>query len=195
MDRRVQRTRDTLHRALISLMMEKGFEAVTVQHILDRANVGRSTFYAHYTGKDDLFRAGFKNLRRELEAVQHVALHGPQRRRFGFSLALFEHANGHRRLYHALVGRRSAAMVMNELRNLFADLVRSDLKALPPAPELRRLPNAALVQFVAGSLISILAWWLEDRSALPPAEADAVFRRLALAALGERELGVAGRAE
>jgi AcrR family transcriptional regulator len=195
MDRRVQRTRATLHRALISLMTEKGFEAVTVQDILERANVGRSTFYAHYTGKDDLFRAGFKHLRRELEAVQKDALQASPRRRFGFSLALFEHADGHRRLYHAIVGRRSALVVMNEFRGLFAELIRIDFKGLPPSAAMQRLPRAALVQVLAGALLSVLTWWLEEKTALPPAEADAVFRRLALATLGESELTAAGRAE
>ena len=47
-DRRVQRTRHLLNEALMSLIMEKGYEAITVQDIIDRANLGRSTFYAHY---------------------------------------------------------------------------------------------------------------------------------------------------
>ena len=195
MDRRVQRTRDSLHRALISLMTEKGFEAVTVQDILDRANVGRSTFYAHYAGKDDLFRAGFKDLRRELEAVQRNSLHAPRRRRFAFSLPFFEHAHGHRRVYHAIVGRRSALLVMNEFRSLFSGLVRTDLKTLPPPAQTQRLPREALVQVLAGMLLSVLTWWMEDKAALPPAEADAVFRRVALAVLGEMELSSAVRAE
>jgi len=47
-DRRIGRTRRLMHEALMALIVEKGYEAVTVQDILDRADVGRSTFYAHY---------------------------------------------------------------------------------------------------------------------------------------------------
>jgi len=54
-DRRIRRTRDTLGDALIALMQEKSFEEITVQEVLDRAGVGRSTFYAHYRDKEDLF--------------------------------------------------------------------------------------------------------------------------------------------
>src|SRR5215467_5251306 len=73
-DRRIQRTRDVLHQALISLMIEKGYEVITVQDIIDRANVGRSTFYAHYVSKQDLLRAGLKHLKDQLIAHQRSAL-------------------------------------------------------------------------------------------------------------------------
>ena len=62
-DRRVARTRGMLHEALLSLIIEKGYEAVSVEDICERANVGRSTFYAHFTGKDDLKRSGLGHLR------------------------------------------------------------------------------------------------------------------------------------
>ena len=72
-DRRVARTRDLLHHALMSLIQTKGYEAITVQDICDKANVGKSTFYAHYTSKDDLKRSGIEHMRmalsKELAAV------------------------------------------------------------------------------------------------------------------------------
>ncbi|MDX0906328.1 TetR family transcriptional regulator [Sinorhizobium medicae] len=56
-DRRVARTRKSLHQALISLILEKGYDSITVDEICQTANVGRSTFYLHFTSKDDLKRA------------------------------------------------------------------------------------------------------------------------------------------
>lgn len=56
-DRRVQRTRKVLQEAMVQLIREKGYDAITVQDILDRADVGRATFYAHYQSKEDLFMA------------------------------------------------------------------------------------------------------------------------------------------
>ena len=66
MDRRVARTRAMLQHALISMILKKGYEAITIDDICDAANVGRSTFYAHYTSKDDLKRSGLDHLRRML---------------------------------------------------------------------------------------------------------------------------------
>jgi AcrR family transcriptional regulator len=69
MDRRAARTRRALHGALISLILRKGYDAITVQEIIDEADVGRATFYAHYRGKEDLLRGGFEELRAELRAA------------------------------------------------------------------------------------------------------------------------------
>src|SRR6266567_9635349 len=69
-DRRVQRTRRLLHKALMSLILEKKYESITVQEILDRADVGRSTFYMHFQDKDQLLFSGFQYLESFLESVQ-----------------------------------------------------------------------------------------------------------------------------
>ena len=69
-DRRVARTRAMLHQALLSLILQKGYEATTVEDICEAANVGRSTFYAHYTSKDDLKRSGLESLRRLLAPIR-----------------------------------------------------------------------------------------------------------------------------
>src|SRR5215217_6067230 len=100
-DRRAARTRKALHEALIALILRKGYEPITVQDILDEANVGRSTFYAHYTGKEDLLRSGFKELR---SVLTKAATSAPPNKSLGFSLALFEHACAHKHIYRALVG-------------------------------------------------------------------------------------------
>ncbi len=73
-DRRVQRTRQLLQDALVSLIQEKGYEAVTVQDILDQANVGRSTFYAHFRDKEELLLSRFEHLRSEFERHQQQRL-------------------------------------------------------------------------------------------------------------------------
>lgn len=65
-DRRVVRTREMLHQALRSLILEKGYEAISIKEICAAANVGRSTFYAHYTSKDDLKRSGLESMRKLL---------------------------------------------------------------------------------------------------------------------------------
>ena len=68
-DRRIRRTQKSLHEALISLVLEKNYDSITVQEILDRADVGRSTFYAHFDGKDKLLLSGTHELRNTLNAA------------------------------------------------------------------------------------------------------------------------------
>src|SRR5262245_17355252 len=91
-DRRVRRTRRALQEALIGLMTEKSYEAVTVQDVIDRADVGRSTFYTHYTDKDKLLRDSIAVLR---SLVEQPVTPGPANRRrpLRFSLPLFRHVH------------------------------------------------------------------------------------------------------
>ena len=111
-DRRVSRTRTLLQQAHVQVILKKGYEAMTIQDICDVANVGRSTFYAHYRSKDDLRRASFEHLRRLLTDRQADTFRaGDARdRRLGFRLALFEHARDHLHLYRALLGTRGGAI-------------------------------------------------------------------------------------
>src|SRR5689334_9313169 len=107
-DRRVARTQGALHQALLSLILEKGYEAISVENICERANIGRSTFYAHFTSKDDLKRSGLGHLRRELlERHRRASASMPAGiRPIRFSLPMFEHARNHAHLYRALVGSK-----------------------------------------------------------------------------------------
>jgi AcrR family transcriptional regulator len=181
-DRRVRRTRGNLSYALLELMVEKGYDAITIQDLLDRANVGRTTFYDHYRDKDDLLVEGLKNLRSFLREHQRAAIArtGPLRdRALGFSLAMFEHAGEQRALVRAIVGRRAGTIVMQHVRRMFQELVRDDLAALGVRGT--EVPVEAIVEFAVGSLMSILMWWADLRSNVPDAaHADAMFRRLTI---------------
>lgn len=179
-DRRAARTRKALHGALMSLILRKGYEATTIQDIIDQADVGRSTFYDHYTGKEDLLRNGFQILRRELAEAQRAArarADGPQDEPLGFSLAMFEHAGGYADVYLAMVGGRGGIVAINELRKVLSEFVRKELSA---ARDDGAVARELVVQFVVGALLSVLTWWLERRPGLTPSQADAMFRRLVL---------------
>jgi AcrR family transcriptional regulator len=169
-------------------MIQKGYETITVQDIIDEANVGRSTFYAHYTSKGDLLISGLKNLSKNLVAYQRsaAAQKGTFRERgFAFSLALFEHVQSHRKVYHAIVGRQSGTVVFSEFRTMLADLVRNELGALPPS-QLSDLPRKAVVDFVVGAVMSVLTWWMGEKSGVSPGEANTILQRLTLPAILKR---------
>ena len=181
-DRRIPRTRAMLQHALTSLILKNGYEAITIQDICDEANVGRSTFYAHYTSKDDLKRSGFEHLRKELVDRQRDALAAPgdiRDRSQGFSLTMFEHARDHIDLYRALVGGRGGTVSLGQIRQILSDLVRNEFAVTVGKNSADIIPRELVVQYVVGAYMAVLTWWLDGGAKLPPKHIDAMFRRLA----------------
>lgn len=185
-DRRVLRTRDLLEQALLSLIKEKSFDSITVQDIIDRANVGRATFYLHYDNKEDLLGSGFAGLEEELRERQRgMRQRGSKldERLFAFSRDLLEHAHKHREVISAMVGKRGGAAIQHVLRKLLADLMREEVRALSAEKGSASVPADATVAFLANGLFGLLVWWLNGRMRLSVEEMNEIFRSLAIPAL------------
>lgn len=180
------RTRDLLEQALLSLIKEKSFDRISVQDIIDRANVGRATFYLHYENKEDLLGSGFAGLREELRERQRaVRQRGGDfdERLLAFSHYLLEHAHKHREVIPAMVGKRGGAAIQHVLRKLLTDLMREEVQAMSAEGGTAALPPEAAVEFLASGLFGLLVWWLNGRMRLSVDEMNQIFRRLAIPAL------------
>lgn len=181
-DRRVQRTQQLLRTALVSLIEENGFEGITVQDIIDRANVGRATFYAHFDNKEDLLVSGFDGLRaalKELRSQAHMRTVSPDEPLFAFSHEMFAHIAEYRKVFRAMVGKRSGALVQQLLHKIVADLVRDDLKAMGRRDDHSALTEA-VVQFVTGGFFGLAMLWATGKLPLSVDDVNALFRRLAM---------------
>jgi AcrR family transcriptional regulator len=182
-DRRVQRTQQLLRTALVCLIEDKGFEALTVQDIIDRANVGRATFYAHFDNKEDLLVSGLDGLRvalKELQRQAHLRTASSDERFFAFSHEMFAHIAEYRKVFRAMVGKRSGALVQQLLQKIVVDLVRDDLKAIVGRRDERSSPAEAVVQFVTGGFFGLAMLWATGKLPLSVEEVNALFRRLAM---------------
>lgn len=169
------RTRQALHEALFALIQKRGYDAITVEDICARAGVGRSTFYAHYTDKDDLKRSGLKMLRQELAGCTHET--GGSDRPLAFSPALLEHARRHLDHYRAMIGSRGSAISLEVLREVLTDLVRREAGIrLTDGPA-----RDTAIAFIVGGYMAALIHWLDGGARQAPEEIDALLRRIATA--------------
>jgi AcrR family transcriptional regulator len=170
---------------MVSLIRERGFEALTVQHIIDRANVGRSTFYAHFKSKEDLLSGSVEMMRLTLRRIQLRAASGsPSRERtFAFAHELFAHAEQHRDVFAAMLGKRSGTVFQHHLHRMLADLVREDLDSLVSRRKREVVQVEAMVQFVAGGLLGLLLSWQDKLGRLSVDDMDTLFRQMALPAV------------
>src|SRR5258708_11749459 len=169
-DRRSLRTKAMLQHAMNSLIQKKDYEAITIKDICDAANVGRSTFYAHYTGKDDLKRKGFDKLRKELVDRQSEALTtaaGDRDRSLGFSLTMFEHARDHVDHYRALVGGRGGAVSLGSIRRILSDFVRNGIAATLDKKYPGPTPPRPVVHYIGGAFMAVLTRWAHGGTKMP----------------------------
>jgi AcrR family transcriptional regulator len=182
----VLRTQQLLRAAMISLIEEKGFEALSVQEIADRANVGRATFYAHFDNKEDLLASGFDGLRASLKECQRKALAGKgpaEERMFAFGHEVFAHANEYRDVFQAMGGKQSGALVQQLLHKILLDLIRDEVKAMTSRANADSVPAEALARYRAGALLGLLMWWLTTKTRLTVEDMNRIFRRLAIPTL------------
>lgn len=190
-DRRILRTRGLLHEALTALVHEKGYDAVSVRDILERANVGRSTFYMHFDGKDDLLASA---IRETLLPARATDRHSAAARRddpLEFSLRVFEHIHRQRSLGKNPMDRKGRALLHGHLQAAVTEWLVDDMRRASrgrrgPASS---LPRELVAQYVAATFALVLNWWLEHGGRPDPKEADAMFRGL-VAPTFERELGL-----
>lgn len=176
-DRRVARTRTALFDALVRLIRQKPYETITVEDILREADVGRATFYAHFTSKDELLEKSLERLKALLLAAS-AATNGTA---FSWSQsrALFEHVAEYSDVQMALAGGRGRAIVREAVDAVVGEVIRA---GLPPQRDLD-LPRELVVRHMVSTFDTVFAWWRERRPAMLPVEADALYARLLREAL------------
>ena len=175
-DARVKRTRDALGDALIALMQEKPFDTITVQDVLDRAHVSRSTFYAHYSDKDDLLMSDADEFFQALSMA--LSQHGDKSDRVFPVKEFFAHLSDVQPFFKALVKSGKYQENMELARGHFARGIERRLAELPRAQSIppHELPAIAFTH--AGALLSLLTWWLDRGMRESPAEMDQLFHRM-----------------
>jgi AcrR family transcriptional regulator len=173
-DRRILRTRDTLGDALVELMQEKAFDEITVQDVLDRAGVGRSTFYAHYRDKEDLFLSDVEDFFELVSTL--LTRHGASLERVVPVRELFAHIGDAREFYNALVASGKIQDVLELGRGFFARSIEERL--LMAHVEMEPMLLKAHAHGLAGALFSLLDWWIDHGMAEKPEVMDAVFHRM-----------------
>mgnify|MGYP001569019731 FL=1 len=183
-DRRSERTRQLLSDALIALMLEKQYDLIVVQDVIDRANVGRSTFYAHYQDKDDLLVSNFERVLAML-TVPHIDRGDADTARLLPVAGLFQHVQDHRRLYEALLWGRGIELVFKKGQTYLSQKIEEQITARPPHKHDLPVPLPILSNYLAGTLLTLLKWWLDNNMPYTPQRMDEIFQQLVMPGVRE----------
>lgn len=178
-ERRKQRTRDQLKVAAMELILEKGYDEVTVQDITDRADLGRGTFYVHFNDKEDIVwqavRESFDAIQADL--VQRYAGESSPRLEYLTWIRMFESAAEERTLFLVMLGGKGSAVLTERIQDYLAQVVVQGMDDGRFYPTIDAPPMVA-AQFVVGALVRCIAWWLMTPNDYTPADMAGHFYRM-----------------
>ena len=175
-DERAIRTRDRLGTAFVALIHEKPIESVTVQNVLDRASVGRSTFYLHFRDKNDLLLSQLEKFLEMMSTTLIVRKEASHR--VAPVAEMFAHIDNQRDIYRILAGAGRLNDFFDLAQGYFSRGIEHRLRE---SSRLAKIPPgelAARAVALAGSLLSLLRWWLDRGAKEPPGEMDELFHRM-----------------
>jgi len=185
LDRRVLRTRQLLQDALVSLILEQGYDKVTVQDIIDRANVGRSTFYAHYQDKEDLLLRGVAEIAYGEELEEAVAEDVERLAQIGAGgtlsiFGMFAHIQQNERVHKAMFQKNNDNVILEKGAIFLYANLKAQLRRLYQDDQPPKVPISILTQYLTGGLMSLAQWWLDNDMPYTPQEMDELFQQMAM---------------
>jgi len=173
-DRRTQRTKHQLGRALVELVEEKRFDDITVQEVIDRADVGRSTFYTHFRDKEDLFRKDWEKFLDFL--AQQIEWDKAGKGSFMPIVFFFSHLQDVQTFYKGLVlSRKTDAVFKSGTEYLSHQIELALNRRVKHKPS---IPIPILANYLANEVFSLLRWWLDQNMPYPPQRMDEIFHDL-----------------
>lgn len=180
-DLRVRRTQKLLWEALMALLAEKEFEAISVKDICERAMVHRTTFYKHYEDKYNLLLRGMREIYETLAAGANVppdtfASDDAPAVFIGF----FEHVEEHQHFYRLMLCGDGVGKFQHLLRTYLTELCEARLSKPARGGQVPVVPISLLAQFCAGTIISTTTWWLENALPYPPRQMASYVKLLLL---------------
>ncbi len=176
MDARVRRTRDRLGDALVGLMQEKPFDTIKVQDVLDRAGVGRSTFYTHYRDKDDLLMSDADEFFELISTA--LSVHGDKSDRVAPVQEFFQHVGEASQFISALTKSGKLQENLDLARGHFARGIERRLAELPQGKGIPAADRPAVAFAHAGALLSLLTWWIDRGMRESPEQMDQLYHRM-----------------
>jgi AcrR family transcriptional regulator len=162
--RRRLQTRKLLIQTTLQLILEKGFNAISIQDITDRADLGRGTFYIHFKDKEDVVWTAFQDLFQGLEQEAHKRLDRdtPQIEYYGF-LNIFHHVEENRDLYRVIFGKQGSPMLTARAQDFLAKVFLNDIHSASQPLEVNfNLPEEIEAQLLTGTISRLVFWWLEN---------------------------------
>lgn len=180
MDRRQQKTRTAIYQAFTQLLNSRQYDDITVQNIIDEANIGRSTFYAHFETKDDLLQSLCRELFNHILSTAmdkqdthglYACNHAPH----SVIRHILNHLQENDNNILTLLSCESSPIFLRYFKSGMDDLVRAQFLT-NPSERNPAVPQEFLINHISGSFVEMVQWWIEGGCRQTPAQLDDCFR-------------------
>lgn len=180
MDRRQQKTRAAIFSAFTSLLAEKSYSKITVQEIIDTANVGRTTFYAHFETKDDLLKELCEELfghiiSSAMDCTHTHGLYSDGNTPESVFCHLLQHLQENDNNILGLLSCENSEIFLRFFKDSLNGLVRSQFVSQNRKVNMD-IPQDFLINHISGSFVEMVLWWIKGRMKQTPADLDRYFR-------------------
>ncbi len=175
-DRRSQRTRHMVTSAMLELLFERHYDTITIQNILDRAGIGRSTFYTHYFDKEDVLTGIAEQM---LETFSEQFSHRNVEQGIIPALELFQHVQQNYQYFQAMMRGNAGEVLWEAAQATLSTSIEQTLTTYggKTSPS---IPWDVTSQYLAGSFLHLMKWWLKAEMPYSPAQMERIFQQLAL---------------
>lgn len=177
-DRRTRKTRQQLREALLALLKEKSYDEISVQDIIERADVARSTFYVHYVDKDDLLTGRHGVFAENLGHQMTAHPEGSSLSVFS-SRAWFYHVRAQGDVLKVIAKDSAMDLAMKTLRGIIQRSVQEGLQTHSQI-ETASVPMPVIVDYLTDTLMILIKWWFRDGMRQTPEQMDDMFRQLVM---------------
>ena len=180
MDRRQQKTRTAIFSAFSALLAQKSYSKITVQEIIDAANVGRTTFYAHFETKDHLLKALCEELfghiiNSAMDCTHTHGLYSDRDAPTSVFCHLLQHLQENENNILGLLSCESSELFLRYFKDSLNDLIQNQFMNQNRKNN-RDIPRDFLINHISGSFVEMVLWWLKDKKKHTPEELDRYFR-------------------
>lgn len=177
--RRKQRTRQQLKEATTALLVEKGYDSLTIQDITDRLDLARATFYVHFRDKDEviwfILQESFDELTTMLARELPVDTNERHHQKL---LRVFRYVAENRDLLSVIIGDQGHIGLTRRLGQYLAQIIQQDIKSSPNQDAAAHILSSFTAQFLAGAMMQVVARWLEKPDSFTPEEMTKLFYQL-----------------
>lgn len=182
LDRRVQRTRKSLQESFLALILEEGYDEISIQDITEKANLGRATFYLHFKDKDELLLEVMNQL--IIDFLEQAPQLTEAQWRLGDTktiVKLFDFAAAHYDLYRILTigsgGITASRQLHHSISENIKGFIQAELDTLNAEPA---LPIDFIANHFSGSLLAATYWWLDNDLPYTAEEMATMFQKINL---------------